>query len=98
MCNKHVVVHSVPREMLSQHVRDKYDFEPYFDPDGLVVKHITSSLPKVKTPFYTHWVADHMDRDYFSRDLRKEHTGDWWSGATYAYRKNPTTPDMCGER
>ena len=35
-----------------------------------------------------------MDRDYFSRDLRKEHTGDWWSGATNSYRKNPTTPDM----
>ena len=45
VCNKHVVVHSVPREMLSQHVRDKYDFEPMFDPDGLVVKNITSSLP-----------------------------------------------------
>ena len=29
VCNKHVVVHSVPREMLSQHVRDKYDHEPY---------------------------------------------------------------------
>ena len=94
VCNKHVVVHSVPREMLSQHVRDKYDNEPIFEPDGLVVKHITASLPKIRTPFYTHWVADHMDRNYFSRTFVTDHTGEWWSGASDAYKKNPSTPDM----
>ena len=24
----------------------------------------------------------------------KDHTGEWWSGATDAYKKNPSTPDM----
>ena len=65
VCNKHVVVHSVPRDQLSQHVIDKYDYEPYFDPDGLVVKNISAALPKIKTPFYTHWTAEHMDHGIF---------------------------------
>ena len=91
VCDKHVVVHSVPRDQLSQHVIDKYDYEPSFDPDGLVVKNISAALPRIKTPFYTHWTADRMT---FSKKLRGGHTGDWWSGATDSYRKNPIAPDM----
>ena len=94
VCNKHVIVYSVPRDQLSQHVRDKYDYEPYYDPDGLVVKNISPALPNIKTPYYTHWTADHMDQGYFSLDLRKEHSGEWWSGATDSYKKNPSVPDM----
>ena len=94
VCNKHVVVHSVPKEMLSQNILDKYDKEPIFEPDLLVVKHITASLPNISSPFYTHWLADHMDQNYFSDSTVADHTGEWWSGASDAYKKNPP-PQTC---
>ena len=92
--NKHVLIVKLPIGRIGQDVLDKYSStEPWKDPDGLVVDNISSTLPNVRSPLYSHWSEAGCGKDYFLQEVSKTHQGEWWSLASSQYRDDPKCHD-----